>query len=394
MTKIITPKTINKPTYSFFSEIITILYHYNQFIKYNNYESTYNAVTSKKIPTPSYNNGLDNINIKIKGHILENMKHTFRYTLRIGYMNVKIDFVTYKKSKNKCDKNVKIIELILRLFIYISNNNINKCSQNLHIIIYLTNLKKTLPTKKNKLSSYNINTGYTYSCLINSELIIYREEEWVKVFIHELMHNLNFDNSSIPNKEIDIRINTILNIFPEYNLKNYEAYTEFWALILYVILSTFINSIQINMERLIHKIINNINIEITYSTYQAVKLLQNYNTDYNEFISNPNKNIFLKNPEIPPIISYYILKLILLTNYDKFIKFCIINNSKNNKLTTKIEKYPYYIIYKKGSNTNSLFVNYIKNNYINKSLINNINVIQDEIPITDTSIKMSFIKII
>ena len=34
-------------------------------------------------------------------------------------------------------------------------------------------------------------------CRETSEITIYREEEWIKVLIHELFHNLNLDFSSM-----------------------------------------------------------------------------------------------------------------------------------------------------------------------------------------------------
>ena len=49
---------------------------------------------------------------------------------------------------------------------------------------------------KSMLSSYHVNTGYTQHSLINSnykDIIIFRKEEWFKVFIHECIHAYNLD---------------------------------------------------------------------------------------------------------------------------------------------------------------------------------------------------------
>ena len=48
----------------------------------------------------------------------------------------------------------------------------------------------------------HVNSGYTYTCKENNEIVIYREEEWLKVLIHESFHAYGLDFSSFPHGSI------------------------------------------------------------------------------------------------------------------------------------------------------------------------------------------------
>ena len=63
------------------------------------------------------------------------------------------------------------------------------CSQQLNIYIYFTELFKVLPEKKREpIGEKHANTAFTTSCMPSTNIHVYREEEWFKVFIHESFH--------------------------------------------------------------------------------------------------------------------------------------------------------------------------------------------------------------
>jgi len=75
-----------------------------------------------------------------------------------------------------------------------------ECSgSSLNIYFYMTPFKKNIPAATpstrdgDTLSAIHVNTGVTRNCENNGEIVIYRFEEWFKVFIHETMHNFNMD---------------------------------------------------------------------------------------------------------------------------------------------------------------------------------------------------------
>ena len=94
----------------------------------------------------------------------------------------------------------------------------------------MTDFKKKLPEKSvDILSPINCNTAVTTGCLEKTEIIIYRKEEWFKVFIHETFHSLGLDFANYSTAEFE---NGIKSIFPLKNLDITETYAEFWGTIL------------------------------------------------------------------------------------------------------------------------------------------------------------------
>ena len=61
------------------------------------------------------------------------------------------------------------------------------------------------------LNSSHVNTAFTRTCPKKSEIVVFRKEEWFKVFIHESFHNFGLDFSDMNNAECTSRI---LDIFP------------------------------------------------------------------------------------------------------------------------------------------------------------------------------------
>jgi L-rhamnose isomerase len=66
------------------------------------------------------------------------------------------------------------------------------------IYIYHTSLLKILPnTNVDILNENNVNTAFTRTCPSNSEIVVFRKEEWFKVFIHETFHSFGIDFASM-----------------------------------------------------------------------------------------------------------------------------------------------------------------------------------------------------
>ena len=65
----------------------------------------------------------------------------------------------------------------------------------LTVDIYLTSFKKKMPRFGEAFTSDHVNSALTYICNKHGEIIIYREEEWFKVLLHECIHSYCLDFS-------------------------------------------------------------------------------------------------------------------------------------------------------------------------------------------------------
>lgn len=201
------------------------------------------------------------------------------------------------------------------------------CSDTMDIHIFFTDKKKKLSKiKREPLGEIHVNTAFTTSCKPSTKVHVYRKEEWFKVFMHETFHNLGLDFSAM-NESISNDI--ILAHFPIQapgGIRLYESYCEIWAEIFKTVFVSYSSSkhrpstkvILDKIERMLHE-------EMLFSTFQCVKILNHYDMTYEQLtnIHCPvSKNARANYKEDSYILSYYIMKCILFSQYNKFIDWC------------------------------------------------------------------------
>jgi hypothetical protein len=186
-------------------------------------------------------------------------------------------------------------------------------------------MKKKIPaTKRSYIKRINANTAFTTACNTTNEIVIFRYEEWFKVFIHETMHALGLDFSEINTEYTN---QCIMDIMPvKSDVRLYETYCETWASILNAmfisLFSTNHNEDLENMDRMIKKTQNFIHLEILFSLFQCCKVLSFFDlkyTDLSEQSINAHNKRTNQYKEETQILSYYILKPISLFHIDALV---------------------------------------------------------------------------
>jgi hypothetical protein len=236
------------------------------------------------------------------------------------------------------------------------------CSIELKIYIYHTSLLKILPlTNVNILNENNINTAFTRTCPKNSEIVVFRKEEWFKAFIHETFHNFGLDFSDMNTSACNSKILSIFKVNSEVNL--FEAYTEFWARLMNALFCSYINMKNKND---INDFLTNaelfINFERVFAFFQMVKVLNfmdlSYQNLYEKGIHSENirKTMYKEDTNV---LSYYIITLILFNNYQDFLSWCNTNNTS-------------LLQFKKTTVSLDSFCNFIEKKYKTKSILDGI----------------------
>lgn len=243
-------------------------------------------------------------------------------------LNIMIDKCNYTINLYFFEKDrdiIKIYKNIFKIITFLSmfKKNIHK-NTNYQIDIYFTNFKKEIDFRNNIIDSFNVNTGLTTSYYNNfSKITIYRQEEWFKVLIHELIHAFNFDFRE--NYDAFKELKKYYDIDSDFNLN--ESYVEFWARLINVIYFCEIKSI--NREKFDNNFKKYFKKEILHSIDSGLKILSLisiHNDNYKE-----NSNVF----------AYYIITSLLIINYKNFINWCYSYN--DNLINIKSDK---NIIYK------------------------------------------------
>jgi hypothetical protein len=109
-----------------------------------------------------------------------------------------------------------------------------------------------------------------------------------------------------------------------------------------------------------------INFERTYGFFQLVKTLDFMGLTYKDLYSKKPESVALRDTlykENSNILSYYIIRPILMNNYQGFLSWC----NKNNFSLLQ---------FKKTNKNLEEFCNFIKTNYKTKSMIESINCMQ------------------
>lgn len=213
------------------------------------------------------------------------------------------------------------------------------CSRNLTIYLYLTDLMKLIPENEEVITTKHANTAFTTSCKPTTEIVLYREEEWFKVLIHETFHCLGLDFSH--NQELSNwtskQINTLFSTSTEILL--FEPYCEINAELFNCIISVFLNEHrepEPNKSNLITEIENNLYYEKIFSIIQCNKILKLNKITYEDLLNNTS--LLKQYREQTNTFAYYVLKSALMNHINEYFDWMREYNKnticfQNNKRT-------------------------------------------------------------
>ena len=311
---------------------------------------------------------------EINDYISKSGTRTYTYKIRIGERHISADLVYFMDDAYNMDPD-EIMKLINCWLVIATTNLSPTCARNLHIQLFLTNFKKQLQSDNSSnedidpINPINVNSAFTTSCSEDTSIIIYRREEWFKVFIHETFHCLGLDFSHVQH-DCTSKLSKHF-LFQGIDYKVYESYCETWARIINVCFSAFLSlpkSITHNGNRkhetkgkgLLDTDKEIIFLEYTsifsyymmyetmFSYIQLNKVLTHHDTAYNEVIDTSSYNTgktvrdnrkqrgpstaISKYKENTAVVSYYVISGILMSNYQSFINWCSIHHKPGSNI--------------------------------------------------------------
>ena len=314
---------------------------------------------------------------EIQRYIDDNAEHVLEFNCKIKSRNITIRCILCEKLNT--DIILTLSNYIHKIYIWIymlDSLSSTKCSKNLELYLYLTPFKKELPDNQlTILDTKHVNTAFTSGCRENTQIVLYRSEEWFKVFIHETFHNFGLDFSDMNLSSVNKRIKDIFNMNIEYNL--YESYCETWARIINTMFFSYFSmppKERDNQRMFINLFNQNIEVESRHSLYQFTKILSFLELKYNMIIEKNTNNITICNhlyKENTSVFSYYVICGLLMNNYKDFMSWCY----KNNNILVQFKKTPlnlerYLDFIQKSSKNNNIKKNIhnIERSFMNGSI--------------------------
>lgn len=329
----------------------------------------------------------------VRTHIDDMSMSEISYTFSLFNRNIKLIFITEEEDiESKIVTYNEYVDSMI-IWIYILNEYSSKsCSKNLTIYLYFTSLEKKLPKSHIEiLNEIHINTAFTTTCPKDSEIVVFRKEEWFKVFIHETFHNFALDFSDMENTECNNHILSIFKVQSHVNI--YESYTEFWAEIINSLFCSFFTlTNKENVDEFLILSEKFINYERCYSFFQLIKTLDFMGLQYKDLYSNTKKSELLRNTmykEETNVLAYYVIKTIMMNNYQGFLSWCENNNDpllQFKKTISNQNSFCYFI--EKNYKTNTMLEN-IKNTELLLEKIKNIKRKDRKLDFLTTNMRMT-----
>ncbi len=331
----------------------------------------------KQIPKPSTFSP-NSFPEEVRKHIDEYSLSMLSYSFHLFDRNINIFFLTEEETPEQHIETYNNYVDYMLVWLYIVNTNSSKsCVEDCKIYIYHTSLLKQLPTSNmDILDRQHVNTAFTRTCPRESEIVVFRKEEWFKSFMHETFHNFGLDFS---NMDQSLCNNKILSIFPvssEVNL--FESYTEFWARIMNAL---FCSYISMKNKEDVNEFLTNveffIRLERTFAFFQLTKVLNFMDMRYKNMYEKTRnsetirKTMFKENTNV---LSYYILTAVLLNSYQSFLVWC------NNSNTLLLQ-------FKKTTTNVSGFCDFIEKKYKTSSMLDGVECMEKLLVRTKRSLK-------
>jgi hypothetical protein len=253
-----------------------------------------------------------------------------QFTVQIPFSNTNVFVeINFRENQKKEQKNIiQCISDFLLLLALIMKNTFGKIIPDFVLIIYMSDEKKYLPKDLSKeiISAKHVNSGVTitYTNQRPSLVIIYREEEILKVLTHEILH-LCETHFHMYDTSFDTTIKETQNITNEHSLNLFESYVETLTLMINTIIHSYLKN-PTSSTKIIESYIA---LEKKHSQRVVDELY--YLLHSQNCISN-KPTIFPLN-EDTNTFSYLVIKLLFLQNETIFFSrldanFCINVNHK------------------------------------------------------------------
>jgi hypothetical protein len=343
--------------------------------------------TKESIDTIRLTNNSNFFPKPIRNYIKNTNASLYEFKSNVLEREININFYSFNDTVVKPDDLEKYTKMMLTWLYICLKYSHKKCAKEMVIQVYLTPFKKILPINNSiVLSPENVNTAFTMSCVADGEIIIFREEEWFKVFIHETFHAYGLDFGMTDSKHLFTILKKTFPIKSEFSAN--EAYAETWARIINCALFSFFTihnrkETVINKENFLLYTDFSLQLERLFAIYQMNKVLNFMGLNYTDLYEVSERSRYLREQlykENTHVFGYYILTAIFLNGYRQFITWCHANNAvmgANNA-----------VIYTNNKNINNNFMKfncedksfqkigeYIKSMYKNKDLSKVIEVI-------------------
>jgi len=219
------------------------------------------------------------------------------------------------------------------------------------ITFYMTPFKKSL---HGKVRPIDLNTGFTKG----NQVVIFRKEEWFKVFIHECFHLFCLDFH-----DIDVDYKAMLQ--PMFRVESrylmIEPFCEFWARTLNTAFFSYWIKKSISYEEFERYFHMNLNMERAFGLVQMKHYLSHFNLDYKELVTTDTTPSYTESTEG---FCYYVLTPILFFHFQQTMNWFVDHNET-------------LLHFKRNTRHVHMFCHYLKSIYAKDKFLKELDLVKE-----------------
>ncbi len=249
-------------------------------------------------------------------------------------------------------ENIQMFVYFIRFVLVLCSNEV-ELKPSYQMTFILSPFEKKCQSSIQVLEPIHVNSGYNYK----TEVVLFRKEELLKVFIHECFHLFCLDFK-------DVQLNFQQLLQPLFSVESdyllFESLCEFWARTLNAAIFAFFMEKDTTFDDFERIFQLNLNIERIYSMIQLKHFLSKFGMRYEDLIEGTIKSY----QENTNGICYYVITSVLLFHYQQTMNWFVENNATLLQFT-------------KNTNHIMMFYHYIKSIYRADKFLKTIESIQN-----------------
>ena len=290
-------------------------------------------ITGSQMTIPSPSRYLSNT---VRQDIIDHQIKQYVYKYKLGDRNIKIVFGLLRSSIISDPELDLAAQKVCSWLAVCAKYAKARCGQKQHIYIYLGSHKKRFPRSNiTSIGAKHVNSGFSTICQHTNEIIIYRQEEWFKVFIHETFHSFGFEPNENSERILSDYLKEKLPIKPRVRVS--EAYVESWARI---INSSYASILKSNdLKEYLTLVRFSLLVESIFAVIQASRILTFMNLSYSDVIDKTSVTAKTMYKEDTNVFAYYLLTASFIIRPYRFLKWC----SKYNTTWLEFNNSPYAV---------------------------------------------------
>lgn len=255
------------------------------------------------------------------------VKYECKLYLRHGRtVNVVFNIVSvdkYHGSPAKSESRARSVVLrMLRWLCVAYARSSDRCGSSLEVYFYDLTCPKAAPMSDAQvLSPSHVNSAYADICAPHGSIVIFRREEWFKVFVHETFHALGMDFAMMDQGRFDRALHSLYGLSIDYSAQ--EMYAEIWARVVNACYAA--HDMATDAAQSIDTAITLLQLERLHAIEQCDKVLGHMGLTYSILSSRETSDVRTRRlayKQDTSVFSYYVATAVILGEFPRFFAFC------------------------------------------------------------------------